>query len=124
MGTESIRTPARMALMSMTLGITSCMLVIIPFIILQRLGRYHWIASSVVLLWFVSFFCALWGSALAVNAQKENKLEGLDKKTRNIALIGLGLNFIGFALLLTLLNFVLGPKVSVDYSNIDHYLPP
>ena len=117
----------RMARNSVALGIASVVLAGVPFIALQgipKIHRFEWMPFVILGLCLASLIYGLLGGALALIVRKRSKQEDTDEKIMKLAKTALLLNTTGCICALVFFKIVLTPRISYDYSTIDHYLAP
>jgi len=125
MDTKAKRNAREFAVASRVTGILSFVTAVILFILSRGLvTEVHLNILVVYFLLLESFLFALSGFILALIAHNRNGQGVSAKKTRNTAVIGLVFSILGIACVLILFNGLFGPKISIDYATLDHYLPP
>jgi len=113
------------AVASQVAGILSFVNAVILFIVSRGLVVVVDLDNLVIYFWLLEILLfALTGFVLALIAYKQNRGEVSDKKTKSIAAAGLIFSILGIACLMILLDGFFGPKISIDYVTIDHYLQP
>jgi len=125
MRTKVKSTAREFAIASRVAGILSFVNAVILFIVSRGLVVVVELGILAIYFWLLEILLfALSGFALALIAYKRNKGEVPDKKTKSIAAVGLVFSILGIACLMILLDGFFGPKISIDYVTIDHYLQP
>ena len=113
------------AVASRVAGILSFVNAVILFVVSRGLVVVVDLDTFTLYFWLLEILLfALSGFALALIAYKHNREEVPDKKTKSIAAVCIVFSVLGIACLMILLDGFFGPKISVDYATIDHYLQP
>ena len=125
MDTKAKNKAREFAVASRVAGILSFVNAVILFVVSRGLVVVVDLDVLVIYFWLLEILLfALSGFALALIAYKHNRGEVPDKKTKSIAAVGIVFSVLGIACLISLLDGFFGPKISVDYATIDHYLQP
>ena len=125
MDTKAKNKAREFAVASRVAGILSFVNAVILFVVSRGLVVVVDLDILIICFWLLEILLfALSGFVLALIAYKKNRGEVPDKKAGSIALVGLVFSILGIACLMILLDGFFGPKISVDYATIDHYLQP